>query len=101
MIKTKESRKYVFNEKTRRANDASVKRSFGGNVPVSDFYQTRVIYDETKKKEKEDEKFVIEKLSRGPIWRQKNLFPFFYTRKFSRLATYYVTYIRSSNDTHH
>lgn len=78
MIKTKESRKYVFNEKTRRANDASVKRSFGGNVPVSDFYQTRVIYDETKKKEKEDEKFVIEKLSRGPtIWRQKNLFPFF------------------------
>lgn len=55
-----------------------------------------------KRGKKGDEKFLIEKLSRGPIWRQKNgIFFFFHARKFSRLATYYVTYIRASNDTHH
>lgn len=56
-----------------------------------------------KRGKKGDEKFLIEKLSRGPIWRQKNgiFFLFFHARKFSRLTTYYVTYIRASNDTHH
>lgn len=66
------------------------------------FYQTRVIYDRIRKggKKKEMKNFSHRETFSWANMATKEWHLFlFYTRKFSRLATYYVTYIRSSNDT--
>ena len=104
---------------TKKSSRLTKRERYSDNIPIKDplernemfdlffgyrFYQTRVIYDRIRKggKKKEMKNFSHRETFSWANMATKEWHLFlFYTRKFSRLATYYVTYIRSSNDTHH